>query len=134
MSKLQTFSRISLFIIYFWFGILKVFSLSPATPLVEALEQKTLSSLPFSAAQFVILFGIFEVIIGILFLLPIFIKKLDTKKFTKITKLIFAFHMVTTFMPLVILPYAVFTGPLVPTLEGQYIVKNLALIVAVAIL
>jgi uncharacterized membrane protein YkgB len=134
MSKLQIFSRISLFIIYFWFGILKVFSLSPASPLVEALEKRTLASLPISAAQFVILFGVFEVIIGILFLLPVLIKKFDTKQFTRVTKLIFAFHMVTTFMPLFILPYAVFTGPFIPTLEGQYIVKNLALIVAAAIL
>jgi uncharacterized membrane protein YkgB len=36
------FSRISIFIIFFYFGLLKVLNLSPASPLVEALLNKTL--------------------------------------------------------------------------------------------
>jgi uncharacterized membrane protein YphA (DoxX/SURF4 family) len=120
MSKLKVFSRVSLFVIYFWFGILKVFQLSPATPLVEALSQQTI---PFiSPTQFVILFGVFEVILGILFLIP---------STTKLTKWLFAAHMVSTFLPLFLLPHAVWQTTLIPTLEGQYIIKNLALIAVV---
>jgi hypothetical protein len=38
----EPFSRISIFIIFFYFGLLKVLNLSPASPLVEALLNKTL--------------------------------------------------------------------------------------------
>jgi uncharacterized membrane protein YkgB len=37
----EPFSRISIFIIFFYFGLLKVLNLSPASPLVEALLNKT---------------------------------------------------------------------------------------------
>ena len=38
----EPFSRISIFIIFFYFGLLKVLNLSSASPLVEALLNKTL--------------------------------------------------------------------------------------------
>jgi uncharacterized membrane protein YkgB len=38
----EPFSRISIFIIFLNFGLLKVLNLSPASPLVEALLNKTL--------------------------------------------------------------------------------------------
>ncbi|MDQ3014862.1 MAG: hypothetical protein M3Q73_03290 [bacterium] len=121
MSKIELFSRISLFIIYFWFGILKVFDLSPATPLVEALQKQTLPAF-ITPSGFLIAFGIFECILGILFLMP---------RLTKLSKWLFAAHMITTFMPLLTLPAAVWVKRFVPTLEGQYIIKNLALIATV---
>jgi uncharacterized membrane protein YkgB len=37
-------------------------------------------------------------------------------------------HMVTTFGPLVFLPSETWSGFMVPTLEGQYIIKNLVII------
>jgi uncharacterized membrane protein YkgB len=43
----EPFSRISIFIIFFYFGLLKVLNLSPASPLVEALLNKTLPFIPF---------------------------------------------------------------------------------------
>lgn len=111
------FGRFALFLVYFWFGILKVFDLSPATPLVNALQEQTI---PFmQASQFIFLFGIFEVLIGIGFLIP---------KLTKIVFYIFLFHMVTTIMPLFMLSQIVWVGPFIPTLEGQYIIKNIVLI------
>ena len=54
------------------------------------------------------------------------------KGWEKVALIAFAFHMITTGMPLFFLPKETFTGFLAPTLEGQYIIKNLALI-AVAI-
>lgn len=121
MNKLALFSRLSLFLIYFWFGILKIFDLSPATPLVEALQQQTLPEF-ITPAAFLIAFGVFECILGILFLIP---------RFTRLSKWLFAAHVIATFMPLFVIPAAVWVKKLVPTLEGQYIIKNLALIAVV---
>lgn len=114
-------ARLGLFVVFFWFGILKVFDVSPASPLVQALFEKTISFMDFST--FLFLFGIFECIIGIMFLLP---------KVERIVIPLLFFHLVTTTMPLFMLPTATWTAPLVPTLEGQYIIKNI-LIVAAAI-
>jgi len=43
----QHSARFSLFIVFFYFGFLKVIGLSPVNPLVEALFQKTISFLSF---------------------------------------------------------------------------------------
>ena len=41
-------------------------------------------------------------------------------------------HMVATFLPLAVLPSVTWLGFLIPTLEGQYIIKN-TVIIALAI-
>lgn len=71
---------------------------------------------------FLILFGVFECIIGILFLI---------KGFEKIAIPLFFIHMFTTFGPLVLVSAMTWSGFMIPTLEGQYIIKNLVLISAV---
>jgi uncharacterized membrane protein YkgB len=119
-SSLVT-ARLGLFIVFFWFGILKVFDMSPASPLVQALFERTIYFMDFGT--FLFLFGIFECIIGIMFLLP---------KVERIVIPLLAIHLVTTVMPLFLLTEATWTMPFVPTLEGQYIIKNV-LIVATAI-
>ncbi len=113
-------SRIAIFIVYFWFGILKVLGFSPANPLVDTLLQKTMPFMTFDV--FIVLFGIFEVIIGILFMFP----RLD-----RLSIPLFVFHMITTGMVLILLPAAAWAAPFVPTLEGQYVIKNIALIALV---
>lgn len=110
-------ARVALFIIFFWFGILKLFGQSPANTLVEHLLNQTMPWIPFSV--FIIILGSFEMIIGILFLIP---------RAERIAILIMVLHMFTTFLPLVILPHDVWKHFLVPTLEGQYIIKNLVII------
>ena len=63
----DTFGRLALFMIFFWFGILKVFLLSPAGPLVDQLLNVTfLTFIPNDTFQ--ILFGLFEMLIGVLVL------------------------------------------------------------------
>lgn len=112
-------ARIALFVVFFWFGILKVLGLSPASGLVADLLTHTL---PFMApATFILLFGLFECIIGVLFLF---------KGTMRAVIPLLALHMITTFMPLVLLPTVSWTHPFVPTLEGQYIIKNLVIIAA----
>ncbi len=110
-------ARFGLFVVFFWFGILKVFGLSPATPLVQALFEHTISFMPFST--FIILFGLFECLIGILFIF---------KGYERIVIPLLFIHMITTFMPLLLLPSETWQAFMVPTLEGQYIIKNLVII------
>jgi len=119
----RTLARVALFIIYFWFGALKVIGASPVTPLVTSLLTKTMPFMP--PAQFLIAFGLFEMLIGLLFLFP---------KYKRVTIVLFAIHMVMTSLPLILLPHMVWQGFLIPTLEGQFIIKNVALIALVATL
>lgn len=91
--------------------------MSPASGLVQELFSKTVPIIPFSV--FFILFGLFEVLIGLLFL------KKGTERI--VIPLLFL-HMITTMGPLLFLPETTWIGFMTPTLEGQYIIKNLALI------
>ncbi len=115
-----TFARFSLFLVYFWFGALKVLGTSAANPLVAKLLEKTLPFMTFNT--FIIYFGLFEMVIGVLFLIP----KLD-----KVTYVLFALHIFTTVMPLILLPAVTWSGFFVPTMEGQYIIKNAVLVALV---
>lgn len=111
-------ARWALFIIFFWFGILKVFGVSPAGPLVTALTEVMFGN-SVSPVQFLIWFGAFEAITGFLILLP---------KFERITFMILSFHFIATAAPLFILTDITWYGIMQPTLVGQYILKNLALL------
>lgn len=112
-------ARFGLFVIFFWFGALKVVGLSPASPLVQNLFEHTISFMPFST--FIVLFGLFECLIGVLFAI---------RGFERIVIPMLFVHMITTFMPLFMLPEVTWSGFMVPTLEGQYIIKNLVIIAA----
>jgi uncharacterized membrane protein YkgB len=118
----KKFARLALLVIYVWFGALKLFNLSPANPLVGSLLERTLPFISFST--FIILLGIFEVLLGILFIIP-------NPKVTRVAKWLFWLHMVATTLPLVAVPAMAWQSFLVPTLEGQYIIKNLALMAIV---
>lgn len=113
------FGRIAFFVIFVWFGVLKVFELSPAGPLVEELFNATFLRLLGSPETFLILFGLLEMAIGIMALIP---------KLKRITFLIMVFHLVTTVLPLFILPDVTWFSFMIPTLTGQYIMKNIALL------
>ena len=110
--------RISLLIIYFWFGILKVLGASPAEPLVHHLCEITIRSF-ISDDVFIPIFGAFECLIGILFLF---------KKYTKIACYILWVHIFMTVAPLLILQNDTWHDLFTPTLIGQYIIKNLSLV------
>ena len=110
-------ARIGIFVVFFWFGLLKVIGLSPASGLVQRLFEQTIPFVPFSS--FLIFFGLFEMLIGILFLI---------KGAERIVLPLLLIHMITTFGPLVLFPQETWQRFLVPTLEGQYIIKNLVII------
>ncbi len=117
----EPLARIAIFVVFFWFGFLKLFDLSPANPLVSDLLEKTMSFVTFE--QFIIFFGLFEMLIGILFLIP---------KMERISIALLFVHMFTTALPLFMIPAIAWQSAFVPTLEGQYIIKNIV-IVALAI-
>jgi len=110
--------RISFGIIFIWFGILKPFGLSAAQGLLEA----TVAWLPFGEAKtWLVIIGWWEVVIGMFFFF---------KYTTRLAIALLFLQMFGTFMPLVFLPEVTFQNGniLLPTLEGQYIIKNLMII------
>lgn len=113
-------ARLAFFIVFFWFGILKLIDVSPANPLVASLLEKTLPFITFD--QFIIFLGIWEMIIGVLFLIP---------HLERLAILLLVPHLFVTAAPLVMLPQITWQSTFIPTLEGQYIIKNV-LIVALA--
>ena len=116
--------RIPIFIIFFWFGFLKIVGLSPAQQLV----MDTVYWMPFlTADMWTYIIGIWEVLIAICFLF---------KKTTLIGMALLFIQMSGTFLPLLILPEVTFqdSNPFLPTLEGQYIIKNIIIITAALII
>ena len=110
-------ARGALFVIFFWFGLLKVLEISPADPLVAALLKNTLPFVSFNG--FRIFFGLYEMIIGLAFLVS---------GFERLAIILLLPHMVATFLPLILLPTDTWASVLVPTFTGQYIIKNLVII------
>jgi uncharacterized membrane protein YkgB len=112
--------RISIGIIFFWFGLLKFFKgLSPA----ETLAIKTIDRLTFHMlSERVIITGLaaWETIIGIGLIFKIYLRA---------TLLLLFLQMLGTFTPLFLFPSDVFTHfPYALTIEGQYIFKNIVVI------
>ncbi|MBX3063395.1 MAG: DoxX family membrane protein [Anaerolineae bacterium] len=117
-----TMLRVGLGIVFFWFGFLKFFpGLSPA----QTLAGRTIEVLTFGVVQpeiSVPILAAWETLIGI---------GLITGKFMRVTLLLLFLQMIGTIMPLFFFPNEVFTRiPYAPTLEGQYIIKNMVLIAA----
>src|SRR5690606_28162408 len=115
------FGRFSIFLVYFWFGILKIFDNSPANPLVASLLERTLPGVSFET--FIVVLGVFEMIIAIIFILP---------HLERLAVFLLGLHLITTAMPLLLLPAVTWQAFMVPSIEGQYIIKNI-LIIALAI-
>jgi uncharacterized membrane protein YkgB len=113
--------RVSLALIFVWFGALKPLGVSPA----ETLVKLTVQWMPFfSPDTWVVVIGWWEVAIGVTFLFH---------RTVRIAIALLAMQMVGTFLPLIILPHVTFQAgyiPYAPTIEGQYIIKNLLIISA----
>src|SRR5262245_3547528 len=108
--------RISVGVVFFWFGVLKFFSvLSPAQNLAtDTIHILTLGLLPKPTALFVL--AAWECVIGIGLIFGLFLR---------LTLFLLWLQMLGTLTPLVIFPELCFTRiPYAPTLEGQYIIKN----------
>lgn len=110
-------ARLSLATVYFWFGFLKVIGVSPA----DALVGKLLGVLApaWDPAGFLVFLGAYEMAVGIVFLVP---------GLERLAIALLIPHMLSTALPFVYLPDILWTRPFVPTLEGQYILKNVAIV------
>jgi uncharacterized membrane protein YphA (DoxX/SURF4 family) len=114
--------RLSLGIVFFWFGFLKFFpGLSPA----QTLAGDTIAALSFgllTPQAAVFLLAVWECLIGL---------GLISGLFLRATLLLLWLQMLGTVTPLFLFPEVCFTSvPFVPTLEGQYILKNAVLVSA----
>jgi uncharacterized membrane protein YphA (DoxX/SURF4 family) len=114
--------RISLGIIFFWFGFLKFF---PGVSSAEGIATKTITVITFGLIQpsvSIIILASWETLIGL---------GLIFNKFMRETLFLLFLQMLGTITPLFFFPSETFKMfPFVPTLEGQYIIKNLILISA----
>ena len=114
--------RIALGIVFLWFGVLKFFpNLSPA----ELLAARTIEALTFGAVRPDVslpVLAAWESIIGV---------GLIVGRWLRGILFLLAVQMAGTFTPLLLFPQETWTiFPIVPTLEGQYIIKNVVLIAA----
>lgn len=113
--------RVSLAVIFVWFGLLKPLGLSPAEPMVLS----TVRWMPLlSPGAWLAVIGWWEVAIGVTFLFH---------KTLRLAIALLALQMVGTFLPLIILSDVTFQPgrfPYAPTIEGQYVIKNLLIISA----
>lgn len=114
-------ARFSIFLIFFWFGFIKLIGLSAASPLAEALVSKTLGMQYFDPLFYTL--ALLECVVGIMFLFP---------KLTRIVIPLLLFHMLIVCSPLLLVPELTWQSFGVPTLEGQYIIKNVV-VIAIAI-
>ncbi len=115
------FLRISLGIVFLWFGFLKIIGQSP----VEYLIAQTYFFLP--AKEFVIFLGLWELIIGLGLIFSIQLK---------VTLLLLWLQMAGTFLAPILKPMMFFKNLnlMLLTTEGEFVVKNLVLVAAAAVI
>ncbi len=118
--------RVSVGIVYLWFGVLKFFpGVSPA----QDLAARTIGALSFGlvpGAVSVPALAALETAIGL---------GLVTGRWLRATLLLLLLQMAGTVTPLLLFPRETFTAaPFAPTLEGQYIIKNVVLVSAAILL
>jgi uncharacterized membrane protein YkgB len=112
--------RVALGVVFLWFGVLKFLpGVSPA----ETLAARTIEMLTLGAVKPAVslpVLAAWESAIGIGLIL---------NRGMRAVLFLLAVQMLGTFTPLLLFPAETFTvWPLVPTLEGQYIIKNVVLI------
>ncbi|MCP9200369.1 DoxX family protein [Gramella sp. GC03-9] len=112
----KTILRYSLALVFIWFGSLKITGDSPATEIVE------ITVFWLKPEVFIPVLGIWEILIGLFLIF---------KKLIRLAILLLVFQMPGTFLPLIIHPEVCFKEfPLILSMEGQYVIKNLILISA----
>lgn len=116
-----TLLRISIGLIFVWFGVLKFWpGLSPADQLAtETIDRLSLGLITEDLAR--VLLAILETTIGI---------GLVAGKFMRFTLLLLVGQMLGAATPLFLFPEVTWSHLFVPTLEGQYILKNIVLVSA----
>ena len=118
--------RVSLGVVFLWFGALKLFpGLSPAQELAaRTIERLSFGLVPGSVSVPVL--AAWECAIGLGLIMGVWMRGV---------LLLLFLQMIGTLAPLFLFPREVFHRiPYAPTLEGQYIIKNLVLISAALVI
>jgi len=114
--------RLSLGLVFLWFGALKFL---PGGSPAEQLAERTISALSggrITPSISLPVLAAWECLIGLGLLFG---------RFLRVTLALLFLQMLGTLTPLLLFPHQVFVRiPFLPTLEGQYIIKNLVLISA----
>lgn len=120
------FLRLSLGIVYLWFGSLKFFSgLSPAEHIAVYTIHKLMMGF-ISDHTSLFLLAVIECLIGLL---------LITGKYIRVALLLLFPHILCTFTPFIFSPHETFrVVPYGLTLAGQYIIKNIVIIAAALVI
>lgn len=114
--------RVSLGIVFLWFGALKFIpGLSPAADLAtRTIEVLSFGRIPPEVS--IQILAVWETLIGLGLILGVFLRA---------TLLLLFLQMLGTITPLFLFPAEAFLHvPYAPTLEGQYIIKNIVLLSA----
>jgi uncharacterized membrane protein YkgB len=113
--------RISLGVVFLWFGLLKIFDVSPVSGLVAN------TIYWFDPDVVVPALGAFEVFVGAC---------LVAGRLMRIALPLLVLQMAGTFMVLVLLPDVAFrdSNPFLLTVEGEFVVKNLVLLSAALVI
>ena len=109
--------RISIGLVFIWFGLLKVLDVSPVSDLVER-------TVYWFDPDFVVpALGAFEIAVGTLLVL---------NRSLRVALALFAAQMLGTFLVFLIVPDVAFRdgNPFLLTVEGEFVVKNLVLLAA----
>jgi uncharacterized membrane protein YphA (DoxX/SURF4 family) len=121
-----TLLRLALGVVFFWFGVLKFF---PGASPAEALAGKTIETLTFGAipeSTALMILAVWESAIGI---------GLFIGRWMRAVLLLLFVQMLGTITPLFLFPAETWTiFPIAPTLEGQYIIKNVVIVSAAIVL
>lgn len=109
--------RLSLGIVFLWFGGLKVFGVTPVTDLIAATVYWV------DPDWFVVSLGVVEMLVG---------AGLVLRRAMRIILAVFLAQMAGTFLVLILLPDIAFQdgNPLKLTMEGEFVIKNLVLLSA----
>ncbi len=122
MQNAITLLRVSLGFIFLWFGVLK---LIPGLSAAEDLAERTINLLTFGLIPddvSRVALALWECVIGLGFVVG---------RFTRASLFLLLLQMAGTITPLLLFPAETFTQyPYAPTLEGQYIIKNVVLVSA----
>lgn len=117
--------RVALGVVFLWFGVLKFF---PGVSAEESLATRTIGAVTFGLVPpdvGRVILAVWECAIGL---------GLITHKALRLTLFLLFAQMVGALVPLVLFPELTFrTIPIVPTLQGQFIIKNFVLIGAALI-
>ncbi len=112
-----TVLRLSVGVVFIWFGALKVFDVTPVSDLVADTVYWV------DPDWFVPLLGVFEIVVG---------ASLLARWALRVVLSLFALQMAGTFLVLIVQPEVAFQegNPLLLTVEGEFVIKNLVLLSA----